>query len=81
VIPQNTPQPAQRRLVCPDCYSESLKIKRLKGWERLMVFLSDRRKYGCNDCGLWFRAADRRRIPREEDVLHSPWAASIFGRE
>jgi hypothetical protein len=46
----------------------------------MMVFLSDRRKYGCNDCGLWFRATDRRRIPREEDILHSPWAASIFGR-
>ena len=46
-----------------------------------MVFLSDRRKYGCNDCGLWFRATDRRRIPREQEALDSPWAASILGRK
>ena len=40
-----------------------------------MVFVSDQRKYGCIDCGLRFRARDRRRIPREEDARYSPWSA------
>lgn len=79
MIAEIAPRLAQRRLVCPDCQSGSLKIRRLKGWERVMVFLSDRRKYGCNDCGLWFRARDRRSVPREADALESPWAASVFG--
>lgn len=79
MIPENVSRQAQSPLVCADCHSESLKIKHLKGWERLMVFLSDRRKYGCNDCGLWFRAKDRRRYPREENALESAWAAGLPG--
>jgi rubredoxin len=78
--PQPAIRPAQRRLVCPDCQSESLKIKHLKGWERVMVFLSDRRKYGCKACGLWFRAKDRRRFPRPDESVQSAWAAGLpFG--
>jgi len=69
--------PARRRLLCPDCDSESLKVKPLKGWELLIVLLCDLRNYGCNDCGIWFRAKDRRRYPREENPLQSPWAAGL----
>jgi uncharacterized protein YbaR (Trm112 family) len=78
MMPDNVPRPALCRLVCPDCHSESLKIKHLKGWERVMVLLSDKRKYFCKECGLGFRARDRRRIPRAENALDSPWAAAIF---
>ena len=65
-------------LVCPDCHSESLKIKPLQGWERLIVFLSDLRKYGCNNCGLWYRARERRSIQGDGNALGSPWAATLF---
>jgi hypothetical protein len=75
---ENTVRPALRRLVCPDCQCESLKIKKLEGWERVIVFLSDRRKYGCKECGLWFRARDRRKFPRaEESSAVSGWAAGL----
>ena len=48
-----------------------------------MVFLTDRRKYGCKDCDLWFRTKDRRRYPREEEgiLFDSAWAAGLFGRK
>jgi hypothetical protein len=46
-----------------------------------MVLLSDQRRYGCNDCGHWFRAKDRRRYPRAEDALHSSWVAGMIGPE
>jgi hypothetical protein len=77
MIPENPLWPARRRLVCPECRSESLRIKPLTGWERLIVFLTDLRKYGCNDCGVWFRAKDRRRYPREENAFVSPWAVGM----
>src|ERR1019366_1909179 len=81
-IRENASRPAECRLVCPDCHSESLNIKRLRGWERLMVFLTDRRKYRCKDCNLGFRAQDRRRYPRDEGaLLQSAWAAHLLGRE
>ena len=77
MIPENPLWPARRRLVCPDCHSESLRIKPLAGWERLIVLLCDLRKYGCNECGLWFRAKDRRRYPREECSSLSPWSIGL----
>jgi len=47
-----------------------------------MVFLTDRRKYGCKDCDLWFRSRDRRRYPREEGaLLDSGWAVGLLGRK
>ncbi len=77
MIPETVSRPALMRLTCPDCHSESLTIKRLRGWELVMVFLSDRRKYGCKACGLWFRARDRRRTPRPEGSPQSAWAAGL----
>jgi hypothetical protein len=42
-------------------------IRRAKGWERMMIHLTGKRKYTCVSCGHVFRAPDRRRVPREQD--------------
>jgi hypothetical protein len=39
-----------------------------KGVERLMILLTGLREYRCRDCDQRFRAPDRRKHPRLEDV-------------
>jgi hypothetical protein len=51
--------------MCPQCRSERLKIKRMGGSERFVVFFTGQRKYRCQECGLGFRAPDRRAVSRE----------------
>jgi tRNA(Ile2) C34 agmatinyltransferase TiaS len=51
--------------MCPMCDSCSLFIKHRKGLECLLIFLTGKRKYHCKQCGTFFRAIDRRRIPRD----------------
>jgi hypothetical protein len=43
-------------------------IKKLEGVERFVVYITAKRKYRCRDCNHIFRAPDRRRKPREEEV-------------
>jgi transposase-like protein len=52
--------------MCPRCRSNRLKIKQPSGLERLLMFLSGKRKYRCRDCDHSFRMPDRRRFPRAE---------------
>lgn len=52
--------------MCPRCRSTILMIRQATGVERLMIFLTQKRKYLCPICNLSFRAPDRRRIPRDE---------------
>jgi hypothetical protein len=52
--------------MCPKCRSSFLAIRKLQGFERLMVMLTGKRKYFCRDCDHKFRAPDRRRVPREQ---------------
>ena len=47
------------------CFGDDLMIKDLSGIERIFVFWTGKRKYKCRACGFTFRAADRRRVPRE----------------
>jgi hypothetical protein len=54
-------------------------IKERKGFERLMILITRRRKYNCCDCDLTFRLGDRRVLERAEseapmsnDVLAIP---------
>ena len=49
---------------CPNCRSNFLMIRQKTGFERLVVFFTGSRKYGCRDCGAFFRAPDRRQRPR-----------------
>ena len=51
-------------LVCPHCGSNYLTIKRRAGFELLMMYFTNRRKYLCMGCGHGFRASDRRKVPR-----------------
>ncbi len=51
--------------MCPKCRSQSLKVRQLKGIERLIVLMCGKRKYRCRDCDTRFRAPDRRRAPRK----------------
>ncbi len=64
--------------MCPRCYSQNLKIKMAKGWERIMVFLTDQRRYRCLECGKAFRAVDRRRTPREGAAIESARAIGLL---
>jgi transposase-like protein len=64
--------------MCPRCFSQALKIKKRKGWERMMVFLTEKRKYYCIDCGKTFRAVDRRKTPREGDAIESARAIGLL---
>jgi hypothetical protein len=57
--------------MCPKCRSVKLKIKPAKGCERILVLFTGKRKFLCVDCGLDFRAPDRRRVPREIRDGHS----------
>jgi hypothetical protein len=62
--PENVP----KRIVtaCPICSSTALKTKRARGFERLMIRLTGKRKYACTNCGSSFRALDRRRTARND---------------
>lgn len=66
---RKVPQAASRRTVmcCPKCYNDHLLIRRKNGLERVMIFLTSKRKYVCMTCAHVFRAPDRRRVPREND--------------
>jgi hypothetical protein len=55
--------------MCPKCGSAHLKIKQLKGVERLLLLWTGKRKYKCQNCFHLFRATDRRRLPRENPVV------------
>jgi len=54
--------------MCLKCRSTRLRIRRVTGIERLLVLLTQKRKYVCGDCGYTFRAVDRRSDPREQSV-------------
>ena len=54
-------------MLCPNCRSEYLMIRRRTGWERVMIWATSLRKYRCRDCARVFRAPDRRRLHREEE--------------
>ncbi len=43
-----------------------------------MVFLTEKRKYYCIDCGKTFRAVDRRKTPREGDAIESARAIGLL---
>lgn len=55
-------------MCCPKCYNDHLLIRRNNGFERVMIFLTSKRKYVCMSCAHAFRAPDRRRVPREQDA-------------
>ena len=64
--------------MCPKCGSQFLKIKKREGIERLMIYMTGKRKYWCRDCFALFRATDRRKksrdavIPQHDLVTFSP---------
>jgi transposase-like protein len=64
--------------MCPQCKSANLDIATMKGVERLLIFLTDKRKYRCRDCQCGFRAPDRRRTRREGDAIAAARAAGIL---
>ncbi len=49
---------------CPKCASRRLDIRQPTGFEPLMIFLTQKRKFRCRECEREFRAMDRRRISR-----------------
>ena len=63
--------------MCPHCSSQNLAIKLMKGFERLMIFLTDKRKYQCRECGHKFRMADRRQRERGGEGAAIPSARAI----
>jgi hypothetical protein len=54
-------------MCCPKCFADHLLIRRSSGWERVMIYLTNKRKYVCVSCVHVFRAPDRRRVSRERD--------------
>jgi hypothetical protein len=54
--------------MCKQCGSGFLMIRRKTFIEGIMIVLTGKRKYFCQDCGLFFRAPDRRRVSREAPV-------------
>jgi hypothetical protein len=52
--------------MCPRCQSTSLTIRRLAGLEKILVFVTRKRKFFCNSCSFPFRAPDRRHRVRRE---------------
>lgn len=58
-------------LGCPKCYCNELLIRRRKGIEKVMIYLTGKRKYVCMSCGEVFRAVDRRRTRRADDTALS----------
>jgi len=55
----------QHSLMCPKCGSAHLKIKQVKGFERILLLWTGKRKYRCKNCFFSFRQTDRRALPRE----------------
>lgn len=53
-------------MCCPRCGSGHLRIRLRTGFERLVVFLTNKRKYRCEICEHIFRMPDRRTTPRVE---------------
>jgi len=51
--------------MCPECRSIELKIKQSAGLERILVLFTGKRKFLCLDCGVDFRAPDRRSVSRK----------------
>jgi hypothetical protein len=54
-------------MCCPKCFNDHLLIRRRNGMERVMIYLTSKRKYVCMSCAHAFRAPDRRRLSREQD--------------
>jgi hypothetical protein len=54
-------------MCCPKCFNDHLLIRRRNGLERVMMYLTSKRKYVCMSCAHAFRAPDRRLVPREQD--------------
>jgi len=50
--------------MCPRCRFDRLKVRKSEGIERLLVFLTRKRKFFCCNCTHIFRAPDRRKRPR-----------------
>jgi DNA-directed RNA polymerase subunit RPC12/RpoP len=63
---------ADMKPMCPKCGSSFLLIKHKTFSERFMIAMTGRRKYCCQDCGTFFRAQDRRKLPREEPSPIAP---------
>jgi hypothetical protein len=53
-------------LTCPKCYNDHLLIRRRNGLEKVMIYLTAKRKYVCMSCAHAFRAPDRRSAKRED---------------
>jgi hypothetical protein len=49
---------------CPSCGSNNLALREARGFEWLVLLFTTKRKYRCRECNQWFRAPDRRRMPR-----------------
>jgi transposase-like protein len=61
--------------MCPQCRSDNVKIKRVEGIERIVALLTWERKYRCRNCGLGFRAPDRRKFSRDAPLAFDPIAS------
>lgn len=53
--------------MCPRCRFDRLKIRKSEGIERLLVFITRKRKFFCCNCTHVFRMPDRRKRPRRLD--------------
>jgi transposase-like protein len=53
-------------MACPRCASNHLAIKNLSVFERIMVFLTGKRRYRCWSCDFGFRAPERRKSSPQE---------------
>lgn len=51
---------------CPKCGSSRLSVREATGFEALLLLFITKRKYRCFDCKHYFRALDRRRVPRDK---------------
>ena len=58
--------------MCPGCGSTHLKIKQAKGFERIVILWTKKRKYLCKDCYHSFRATDRRVALRPSSADAAP---------
>ena len=48
---------------CPRCDSSDLFLKQSRGLERIIVFLTSKRRYRCAACGQHFRGPDDKVVP------------------
>jgi transposase-like protein len=64
--------------MCPHCHSDNLKIRKLRGFERIAVLLTGKRRYTCIECNKHFRALDRRTTNRGGDALNAARAAGVL---